>query len=152
MVTLAQRIEALRTQRGLSRPALSAALGLPRLSVEKFETGRQTPTQEQQTKLANYFGVSVFYLRGESDDPSSMDSWLSGAGAAAEDAPPAPSRAPVQRSVAKSSGSVEDGAVFTALLNSKSFRSMVEGAVLEVLRSPQGQELLAKAIEKKLGR
>ena len=152
MVTMAQRIEALRTQRGLSRPALSAALGLPRLSVEKFETGRQTPTQEQQTRLANYFGVSVFYLRGESDDPSSMDSWLSGAGAAAEDAPSASSRPAPQPPKSKASSPAEDGAVFTALLNSKSFRSMVEGAVLDVLRSPQGQELLARAIEKKLGR
>lgn len=43
MVTMAQRIEALRTEKGLSRPALAAALGLPRLSIEKFETGRQTP-------------------------------------------------------------------------------------------------------------
>ena len=47
MITMAQRLEELRTQRGLSRPALAAALGLPRMSVEKFETGRQTPSQEQ---------------------------------------------------------------------------------------------------------
>ena len=48
---MAQRIEALRTEKGLSRPALAAARGLPRLSIEKFETGRQTPSQEQQQKL-----------------------------------------------------------------------------------------------------
>ena len=54
MVTLAQRIEQLRTAKGLSRPALAAALGLPRMSIEKFESGRQTPTQEQQNKLASY--------------------------------------------------------------------------------------------------
>ena len=65
MVTLAQRIEELRTARGLSRPALAAALGFPRTAIEKFETGRQTPTQDQQNKLASYFGVSLFYLRGE---------------------------------------------------------------------------------------
>ena len=79
MVTMAQRIEELRTKKGISRPALAAALGLPRLSVEKFETGRQTPTQEQQQKLAAAFGVSLSYLRGETDDPTSMDNWLSGA-------------------------------------------------------------------------
>lgn len=55
MVTLAQRIEELRTARGLSRPALAAALGFPRTAIEKFETGRQTPTQDQQNKLASYF-------------------------------------------------------------------------------------------------
>ena len=43
MITLAQRIEALRTERGLSRPALSQALGFPKNAAEKFETGRQTP-------------------------------------------------------------------------------------------------------------
>ena len=66
MITLAQRITELRTQKGMSRPELSLALGLPKTAVEKFETGRQTPTQEQQKKMATYFGVSLFYLRGES--------------------------------------------------------------------------------------
>ena len=47
MTTIAQRIEVLRNERGLSRPALSAALGLSKGAVEKFETGRQTPTKEQ---------------------------------------------------------------------------------------------------------
>ena len=51
MVTMAQRIEALRAERNLSRPALSAALGFPKNAAEKFETGRQTPSQDQQKKL-----------------------------------------------------------------------------------------------------
>ncbi|MCI9650053.1 helix-turn-helix transcriptional regulator, partial [Oscillibacter sp.] len=75
MVTMAQRIVELRSERGLSRPALSAALGFPRMAVEKFETGRQTPTQDQQEKLASFFGVSVFYLRGENNDRVRMDDW-----------------------------------------------------------------------------
>ena len=79
MVTLAQRIEELRTARGLSRPALAAALGLPRTAIEKFETGRQTPTQDQQSKLASYFGVSLFYLRGETNDTTQMSDWMDGA-------------------------------------------------------------------------
>jgi transcriptional regulator with XRE-family HTH domain len=145
MVTMAQRIEALRTQKGVSRPALSAALSLPKTAVEKFETGRQTPTQEQQAKLAAYFGVSLFYLRGESDDPTSMDSWLNGSVPDDESAPPPrPAARPVQ-----SSGGGEDGAVFAALLKSKSFQAMVRDTVLDVLRSPEGQELLAKAARKK---
>ena len=67
MITMAQRIEALRVEKGLSRPQLSAALGLPRSAMEKFETGRQTPTQDQQKKLADYFGVTTDYLLGRSD-------------------------------------------------------------------------------------
>ena len=148
MVTIAQRLEALRTQRGLSRPALSAALGLPRMTVEKFETGRQTPNQEQQEKIARYFGVSLFYLRGESDDPTDMVSWLNGD---VPDEPAAPPPRPaVKAVVAQSSGRNEDGAVFSALLKSKSCQSMVRDTVLDVLRSPEGQELIAKAIRKEL--
>ena len=154
MITIAQRIEALRVEKGLSRPALAAALGLPRMSVEKFETGRQTPSQDQQAKLAQYFGVSLAYLRGESDDPSGTDSWLSGNVADEPAVPrPIPKAAPrpaVQ--VVQSSGGDGDGAVFSALLKSKSFQDMVRSTVLEVLRSPEGQQLLAKAIRKELGR
>ena len=94
MVTMAQRIEALRTEKGLSRPALAAALGLPRLSIEKFETGRQTPSQEQQQKLAGAFGVSLPYLKSDS------------------------------------------------------FKALVRETVLDDLKSPEGQALLAKAAQK----
>ena len=57
MVTMAQRIEALRTEAGLARVPASLELGFPKNAFEKFETGRQTPTKEQQEKLASYFGV-----------------------------------------------------------------------------------------------
>ena len=155
MVTIAQRIEALRMQKGLSRPALAAALGLPRMSIEKFETGRQTPSQDQQAALARYFGVSLLYLRGESDGPTDMDSWLSGHFADEPDEPaprsvPKASRPAPQ--IVQSSGGSGDGAVFSALLKSPSFQSMVRDTVLEVLRSPEGQQLLAKAVRRELGR
>ena len=154
MVTIAQRIEALRVEKGLSRPALAAALGLPRMSVEKFETGRQTPSQDQQAKLAQYFGVSLAYLRGESDDPSGTDTWLSGNVADEPAVPrPVPKAAPRPAAqVVQSSGGDGDGAVFSALLKSKSFQDMVRSTVLEVLRSPEGQQLLAKAVKKELDR
>ena len=151
MVTIAQRIELLRTQRGLSRPSLSAALGLPRMAIEKFETGRQTPTQDQQKKIASYFGVSIEYLRGESDDPTTMDSWLNGN--VPDDAPPSPPPVSRPKIVQSSGGGADDGgAVFSALLKSKSFQTLVHDTVLDVLRSPEGQELLSKAIRKELGR
>jgi len=147
---MAQRLEALRVERGISRPALSAALGFPKTAMEKFETGRQTPTQDQQNKLAGYFGVSLFYLRGESDDPTRMETWLNG-GDVPDDGPaPAPSR-PVQKK-ARPAAVQEDGAVFGALLKSPSFQALVRSAALEALRSPEGQEILAKAVRRELGR
>ena len=151
MVTMAQRIEELRTKKAMSRPALAAALGLPRLSIEKFETGRQTPTQEQQQKLASAFGVSIAYLRGETDDPISMDNWLSGA-VPAEDPVVLPKavRRATAAVVAQSGGSGKNdgGAVFSALLKSDSFKALVRETVLDVLKSPEGQALLAKAAKK----
>ena len=151
MVTMAQRIEELRTKKAMSRPALAAALGLPRLSIEKFETGRQTPTQEQQQKLASAFGVSIAYLRGETDDPTSMDNWLSGA-VPAEDPVVLPKavRRATAAGVAQSGGSGKNdgGAVFSALLKSDSFNALVRETVLDVLKSPEGQALLAKAAKK----
>ena len=151
MVTMAQRIEELRTKKAMSRPALAAALGLPRLSIEKFETGRQTPTQEQQQKLASAFGVSIAYLRGETDDPTSMDNWLSGA-VPAEDPVVLPKavRRATAAVVAQSgdSGKNDGGAVFSALLKSDSFKALVRETVLDVLKSPEGQALLAKTAKK----
>ena len=151
MVTMAQRIEELRAKKAMSRPALAAALGLPRLSIEKFETGRQTPTQEQQQKLASAFGVSIAYLRGETDDPTSMDNWLSGA-VPAEDPVVLPKavRRATAAVVAQSgdSGKNDGGAVFSALLKSDSFKVLVRETVLDVLKSPEGQALLAKAAKK----
>ena len=152
MVTMAQRIEALRTEQNLSRPALAAALGLPRTAIEKFETGRQTPSKEQQEKLADFFGVSVFYLRAESDDRTTQRTWMDMA-YAQEDTPtpaytqkqsrPAPQSAPL---------STEGGTVFDAVLHSKGFQDMLHTAVLDALRSPEGQDLLTQAIRKELSK
>lgn len=151
MVTMAQRLEALRVERGVSRPALSAALGFPKTAMEKFETGRQTPTQDQQRKLADYFGVTLPYLRGESDDPADADNWLNG-GSVPDDVPvqTAVSRPAPQKP--RPAAVQEDGAVFGALLKSPSFQALVRSAALEALRSPEGQEILAKAIRRELDR
>jgi transcriptional regulator with XRE-family HTH domain len=147
---MAQRLEALRMERGISRPALSAALGFPKTAMEKFETGRQTPTQDQQRKLADYFSVTLPYLRGESDDPAEGDSWLSG-NVPAEEPLRAPAAPPVSRKP-RPAAVQEDGAVFGALLKSPSFQALMREAALEALRSPEGQELLAKAVRRELGR
>ena len=153
MITMAQRIEALRTERGLSRPALSAALGFPKTAVEKFETGRQTPTQDQQDKLAPYFGVSLFYLRGESDDPTRMESWLNTGYVEEEPAPRPVPRPAAPKIVAQSSAAGQnDSNMFSAFMKSKSFQDLLRATVLDVLRSPEGQELIAKAVRKEVGR
>lgn len=151
MVTMARRIEELRTERGLSRPALAAALGLPKNAVEKFETGRQSPTKEQVQALADFFAVSEFYLRGESGDRTRQDAWLDAAysGGEAGHVPMAPPKRKEPQPQAAAGG---QGTIFDSFLKSKQFRDLVQETVTEVLRSPEGQELIAKAVRRELDR
>lgn len=154
MVTLAQRLEELRTKQGLTRPALAAALGLPRNAIEKFETGRQTPTKEQQSKLADYFGVCLAYLRGESDDPTTMASWMTTALSGAEPEPdPVPVRraAPAPKPKTITDGSGQSG-VLAALLSNKAFHDTLRAEILEVLRTQEGQTLLADIVRKEISK
>ena len=153
MVTLAQRLEELRTKQGLTRPALAVALGLPRNAVEKFETGRQTPTKDQQNKIANYFGVSLAYLQGESDDPTSMANWMTTALSGAEPDPePVIRRAvPAPKPKTITDGSGQSG-VLAALLSNKAFHDTLRAEILEVLRTQEGQALLADIVRKEINK
>ena len=153
MVTLAQRLETLRNEKGLTRPALSVALGMPRNAVEKFETGRQTPTKEQQNKIATYFGVSLAYLRGESDDPTSMASWMTTALSGAEPEPdPMPVRRAAPAAPKPQPASGQTGGVLAALLSNKAFHDTIRAEILEVLRTKEGQELLADIVKKEINK
>ncbi len=151
MVTMAQRIEELRTEQGLSRPALAAALSFPKNAVEKFETGRATPTKEQQERMADWFGVSLFYLRGESGDRTRQDAWLEGDfaddGPGHVPMPAAPKKAAQKNSAPAAAG---QGTLFDSFLNSKQFQELLQATVLDVLRSPAGEELIAKVVRKEL--
>ena len=150
MVTMAQRIEQLRTEKGLSRPALSLALGLPKTAAEKFETGRATPTKEQQEKLARYFDVSLFYLKGEPDDRTSQENWMKG-DFGVDDEPVVPIVSAVAKKVkpAVQTGGGNNG-VFEAFRNNKAFQDMIRDTVLDVLRSPEGQEILSRVVRKEM--
>lgn len=151
MVTMAQRIEELRTQQGLTRPALSVALGLPRNAVEKFETGRQTPTKEQQEKIATYFGVSLFYLKGESDDPTRQDSWMTAALSGVEE-DDEPVRRPAPKAPTPPPAPGGNGAILASLLQNKAFQDTVRAMVLDALRTKEGQDLLAQIVRKEITR
>lgn len=142
MVTLAQRIEALREEAGLSRSELNAALALPKGAIEKFETGRQTPTKAQQEKLSGYFGVSLFYLRGESGDRTRQEDWMN-----ASSDPPAPARPP--KAQVYEPPKPDQPTVWDTLLAGKQTRELLRSVVLDTLRSPEGQAIIAKAIEKR---
>ena len=151
MVTMAQRIEALRTEAGLSRPAASQALGFPKNAFAKFETGRQTPNKEQQEKMASYFGVSLFYLRGESNDRTRQEDWMSGALPAEEEDSPVYRPAPAPKKV-KAEPAPQSATMLDALFAGKAAREQFKAMVLEVLRSPEGQAVIAQAVWKELAK
>ena len=151
MVTMAQRIEALRTEAGLSRPAASQALGFPKNAFEKFETGRQTPAKEQQEKMASYFGVSLFYLRGESNDRTRQEDWMSGALPAEEEDAPVSRPAPAPKKVRTEPAAPQSATMLDALFAGKA-REQFKSMVLEVLRSPEGQAVIAQAVWKELAK
>ena len=152
MVTMAQRIEALRTEAGLSRPAASQALGFPKNAFEKFETGRQTPTKEQQEKMASYFGVSLFYLWGESNDRTRQEDWMSGALPAEEEDAPVYRPAPAPKKVRTEPAAPQSATMLDALFAGKAAREQFKAMVLEVLRSPEGQAVIAQAVWKELAK
>ena len=152
MVTMAQRIQQLRDEMGLSRPALATALKLPKQAVEKFETGRQSPTKEQAQALADFFGVSLFYLKGESNDRTRQDAWLDAAYHT-----PQGEHIPIPAKAAKPKAPVQtnpdsQGNIFESFLRSKQFQDSLRAAVLDVLRSPDGQELIARAVRTELNK
>ena len=152
MVSMAQRIAELRSERNMSRPGLAAALGLPKMAIEKFETGRQSPTKDQAQQMADYFGVSIFYLKGESNDRTRQDAWLD----AAYNTPqgehiPIPAKA-AKPKVQPQTNLDGQGNIFESFLKSRQFQDAMRATVLEVLRSEEGQALIAKAVKRELGK
>ena len=147
MTSISQRIEQLRSKKRLSRPALAEALGFPKTSIEKFETGRLTPNQEQQKAIAAFFGVSTEYLRGESDDPVTLDNWLSGE--LPEEEPVVVQTAVKRTVIASSEGKSGDPALLAAMLKSDAFKLLVRETVIDVLNSKEGRQIIKNVIKRK---
>lgn len=69
MASFAERLKALRKERGLTQDALAQILGISRSAVSCYEASRQNiPDPAILGKLADYFGVSIDYLLGHTDD------------------------------------------------------------------------------------
>ena len=65
---------------------------------------------------------------------------------------PAPRRTARPAAQPARGGQETGGTVFDAMLSNKAFQDMVRATVLDVLRSPEGQELLARTVRKELDR
>ncbi len=68
---LKDRLKELRSRKGITQEALASALDIPESTVRRYESSDDnTPRRERLEKIADYFGVSVDYLLGRTDNPS----------------------------------------------------------------------------------
>lgn len=68
----------LRTSRGLSQAALADKLNMSQSIIGAYETGDRKPSYEAMEQIADFFNVSLDYLRGKDEgsvyymDPEAM--------------------------------------------------------------------------------
>ncbi len=65
------RIRELRESKGISQTMLGYVLGVTRSTICQYEKGNRQPDPVALQKLADYFGVSVDYLLGRSENKKS---------------------------------------------------------------------------------
>ena len=70
MATFANRAKEQRLKKGLSQPQLAEDIGVTKQTISLWERGVRRPEFETMNKLAQYFGVNMAYLVGQSDDPT----------------------------------------------------------------------------------
>lgn len=63
-----RRLSQLRVSRGLTQGDLADALGMSRSAIGMYEQGRREPDFITADAFADYFGVSLSYLLGSTDD------------------------------------------------------------------------------------
>ena len=66
-----KNIQSIRKQHGITQVELCKVLGVSQANLSAWETGRWEPDSIALSKMADYFGVSVDYLLGRTDNNSS---------------------------------------------------------------------------------
>lgn len=63
-----ERLRELRGECGQTQQQVADGLGIPRQHYHKFEAGENLPSLERAIALADYFGVSLDYLTGRTEE------------------------------------------------------------------------------------
>lgn len=63
------RIKELRKSRGISQVRMAMDLHTTQNTISRYENGDREPGIKELIAISNYFGVSVDYLLGLTDDP-----------------------------------------------------------------------------------
>lgn len=69
------KIKELRHEKGLSLRAMCTEINIPASTLSQYERGVREPKLKTWEKLANFFGVSVAYLIGESNIKEPYNKW-----------------------------------------------------------------------------
>ena len=70
IMTLSEKLQALRQEKGFSQEQLAEKLDVSRQSVGKWESGQSRPDMDKLVVLAELFGVSTDYLLRGDGNPS----------------------------------------------------------------------------------
>jgi len=68
MESFSERLKMLRAEKRLKQPEVAKAIGISVGAYQRYEYGELNPKQGNEMALAKFFGVSLEYLRGETDD------------------------------------------------------------------------------------
>jgi|BioPla2DNA2_1021312.scaffolds.fasta_scaffold213594_1 transcriptional regulator with XRE-family HTH domain len=77
-MTLGQRLKKLRESKNLARDKFANIIGLTYWAVSKYETDDRFPDQETLIKIADFFGVSIDYLLGRTDNSQTNQRKITG--------------------------------------------------------------------------
>ena len=69
MTNFSERVKELRKKNYLTQEALAKVLGVRQDAISSYERGKNYPEVRNLLILADYFGVSLDYLMGRTDDP-----------------------------------------------------------------------------------
>ena len=64
------RLKELRKKRGVSQVKLALDLHTTQNSISRYETGERQADYDMLIAIADYFGVSIDYLLGRTDNPN----------------------------------------------------------------------------------
>jgi len=70
------RLKELRYKKELSQRELASILNLSPSTIAMYETGQREPDAETLSKIADFFGVTIDYLLGRTDNPNPEDSTI----------------------------------------------------------------------------
>lgn len=63
------RIKELRRQRNITQLKMAMDLHTSQNTISRYERGERQPSADELIKIADYFGVSVDFLLGRTDNP-----------------------------------------------------------------------------------